>query len=984
MTNMKFTLITCLFLAQFFSVCAQQKMVKRFTVEDGLASNHIYNIRQDKKGYIWVATNNGVSRFDGKTFKNFSSHNGLPENDIVDIREDNSGRIWLSCFNGSACYIKHDKLFTSAEDSSLKQLEKGDYLRFINFQNKLIITHAGYGQRFVIERNGEISALPPNFENGDYLILQQYLLKIRPFNHNKTFLVDSNYQKVDSLVLTSKSHLFNQVVNTSVTDTNQFVLATSFGRLYRYAIEDSKIILKDSAETPFSIDRLYHFDSANWASHGGDQIYPIDKHLQIDTTKGIQLKGSTVYYFFIDREGNVWAGSPGNGLFLIPNNNFHHYSDVKTIHEDNIENLAGHQNEVFIGHRNGRVQSLYGGDFYQSSHNEYQPRTNNIVSLLATEDYLIAGLQDPAYITIIDKKRKAQYFTNFGNTKCLHHWKPGSFLIGTSSRCCGIELPNTVTDTIFFGRTTAVCPLEEHKILVGTLHGLFLCSKDSQGKWSHDSASTYPLFENSSISYLETMGQTIAVGTQDHGLVVLRGTELVQVDLQDNGQNANCRKVVFDGPNTIWVASYSGVYKVKFGNTLHSYTVEHISKANGLLSNYVNDLLLVGDSLFVATPEGLSVCSKSNWNKGYRPPQIWINDISVNNRPYNWASPEIELPFDSNNISFSFSAIDFKSLGNAKCKYRLIGLNERWQHTSTSTIRYESLNPGTYTYEVSGMNGNKQWSIEPARLTFTVLPPWWKTKAAVVVFFVLMIGLIIGLVWKVFEYRNRQALRATLLKKHMTEIELKAIKAQINPHFLFNSLNSIQYFVNSGKNEEAEIYLTNMANLLREILDFSGKTEVKIADEIDFLENFLSLEKLRFSTPFIHTIKCSPKPEIYQVKFPAMVLQPHIENALKHGLKPKTGHAHHLQIRFRLNKQILICEIEDNGIGRAAAMKHKKMHLKQHSSKGIELSDSKLKMYAELTGHGVKTEIIDLYEPGPKKLPQGTLIRITINHFVKS
>jgi len=212
----------------------------------------------------------------------------------------------------------------------------------------------------------------------------------------------------------------------------------------------------------------------------------------------------------------------------------------------------------------------------------------------------------------------------------------------------------------------------------------------------------------------------------------------------------------------------------------------------------------------------------------------------------------------------------------------------------------------------------------------------------------------------------------------MIEIELKAIKAQINPHFIFNTLNAIQYFISNHQNDQAENYIDRMASLLRKTLDFSNKTAIFILDEISYLENYLQLEKLRFEENFSFNINNNISKEYLQTEIPPMVLQPHIENALRHGLKNDKPGIKKLDLSFNIFNGQLICEVSDNGIGRkAAAAANQTKHIK-HPSMGIELSSSKLLLYEQLTGKKVKTEIIDQFIPGTETAT-GTLIRITIN-----
>lgn len=954
---------------------AQHQIAKHYSIEDGLPSNHIYYILQDKKGFIWLATNNGVSRFDGKTFRNFSSTDGLPDNDIIDIGEDNVGRIWLSCFNGAICFIKDNRLYTVGNDSLLKLIGGADnYIRFINFGHKFIVPSASTRAGYEINETGNFR--PIHFKNSDCFTLGNYLIS---YNSNLTYkicLFNSRYRCVDSLLISKDHPLFNRVLSANAIDANQFVITTTLGKAHKYYIRNDKILFQDSFKMLFPITRLYNFQGEVWGTQTGNQIFPINSSFVIDTTKGIRLDKTSVNRFFIDREHNIWACSPGSGLYLIPNNGFNYYSTQNILLDNNIMAMSNYGDEIYLGYSNSTIQNLQNHTLYEGP-NEMVPTRKKITCMLANKHFIVAGRHNR--LMIVDKQKRWNYLLNIQNIKCLHQWQYNSFLLSTHSSCLGITYPDQITDTIFHGRSTAICPRKDGRILIGTLHGLYVAQKNNTQQWVIDTtALTHPSLRKLNISCIEEIEDITVIGTVEKGLLLAKGNEVEQLKLEADGQNINCRKIIIDRLKNIWLASYSGLYKVSIGANIHDYSVQKIGKFNGLLSNFVSDLLIIGDSVYVSSSEGLTVFSKSKWDSNRQQPIVWINEILVNNRLYPIDTYRLTLAHDSNNIELSFSGIDFKSMGNIQFKYRLLGLNENWQNTLQNSIRYESLNPGAYTFEIMAMNSCGIWSKSITKVTFEISPPWWKSSFFLIVAFAIMLILFIWILRTIIIHKHRKELKTLLQKKQITDLELRAIKAQINPHFLFNALNSIQCFINDSKNELADEYLSRLADLLRETLEFSSKTEVPITDEVNFLKNYLSLEKLRFDEYFSYSIECTPKPEIGEILIPPMVVQPHIENALRHGLKQKQGQIKRLQIRFRLDKKHLICEIEDNGIGRKTAMELKSQTNKNYSSKGVQLSDSKLKMYAQLTGRLGVTEIIDLYESDQSK-PCGTLVRISIS-----
>ena len=420
-------------------------------------------------------------------------------------------------------------------------------------------------------------------------------------------------------------------------------------------------------------------------------------------------------------------------------------------------------------------------------------------------------------------------------------------------------------------------------------------------------------------------------------------------------------------------------FKIEIGQSIHSYTVQNISKFNGLLSNNVNDVAVIGDTVYVAGSKGLTTFSKSRWrNTGNKPPHVFINEMLVNGKSYATEKKQIDLPSDSNTVEFHFSAIDFKSLGNILFKYRLKGISNNWQLSQNNVASFALLAPGNYTLEVFAMNAHNIWSLQAAYKSFTIAPPWWQTSWFYLIVALASALLIYTLVNWYLHKKHRKQINETSLKRQMAELELRAIKAQINPHFVFNTLNAIQYFVTNNYNEKADEYLNRLASLLRRTLDYSNKTTITIEAEMSYLENYLELEKLRFDKNFSYQILNNLSETDCDIELPPMVLQPHIENALRHGLKNKEEGLKQLDIIFTFANKYLICEIQDNGIGRKAASENSQQNDKEHKSSGIELSHAKLLMYEQVTGKKIKTEIIDNY--GEDKITgTGTLIRISIS-----
>lgn len=947
-------------------------LLKHYGTEDGLASNHVYCMLQDRQGYLWFATNNGVSRFDGKVFESYTAAQGLPDNEVVNVWEDAVGRIWLNSFNGRPCYIRDGRVYTAADDTTLKQLQNLNYFYACRFGDRLVITNSGAKPNVEIARNGSIR---PISLHGNYDVFRNNLLSCGALRLGRLYLVDRAYRKTDSLFFPGVMQGRSVLSGIYVLGPDRFAVSFGNGTAIRYTIAGNRIHLLDSVRGVQPLIHTYYHQGRLWADLQGTGVIPVNESLQADSSRDVLFRGRTISYFFVDREGNYWATTPGEGVFLVPHNGFRYYTREHGLYENNILALAQWENELYLGFNNMVVQGLHDLRLYHTAQYNNAGFLEKITSMCADSGYIVVG--GSGKLTVIQKKSHRHTRLNLANVKSVHHGTGDTVLLSTHSRSFAVALPDRLTDTIGAGRTTAICSRKNGDVLVGTLHGLQTYRRNARRQWIADTLSYPATLQQTTVSCIEEMGAVIVVGTNQRGLILINGRDVERVKLDAGRDNVNCRKIVVDGRD-IWLASNSGIYKIETGPDIHTYTAHRVSKFNGLLSDYVSDLAVLGDEVYAAGAEGLSVFPKDLWQQlRTAPPAVYINELLAGGRPQPRDGPMIRLPANAGNIRFRFSAIDFKSLGNIVFRYRLVGLNDHWQYTRENMVRYESLPPGTYRFELMAMNAHEVWSDGPVLLSFTIAPPWWQAGWFRLLLLLSGIALVYGAVRWYLTRKHKAEIRETAFRRQLAEIELKAIKAQINPHFLFNTLNAIQYFIANKENEQAEAYLTRMAGLLRRTLDCSSKTVVPVADEIAYLENYLELEKLRFDDRFSYTITNQLPPGMGLVQVPPMVLQPHIENALRHGLKQKKEGTKRLDICFSLAGNSLVCEVEDNGIGRSAAM-NRKGSAYDHLSIGMDLSGSKLMMYEQLSGKKVRTEIIDKYVKHTT-IADGTLVRITIN-----
>jgi uncharacterized membrane-anchored protein YhcB (DUF1043 family) len=325
--------------------------------------------------------------------------------------------------------------------------------------------------------------------------------------------------------------------------------------------------------------------------------------------------------------------------------------------------------------------------------------------------------------------------------------------------------------------------------------------------------------------------------------------------------------------------------------------------------------------------------------------------------------PGQELEYYENNVSFEYVGICLTNPAKVRYKYKLTGWETEYSPATPDRVaRYSNLPPGKYTFNVLSCNNEGIWSPEPATFSFLIQTPVWKRPW----FWLLLTGISVFILSAAIVYRIRQIKKKERIETEsqvaMARNELKALRAQMNPHFVFNSLNSIQHFILTNKSADAGKYLNKFARLMRVILNNSEKSLITIREELEYLQLYLDLEEMRFEGKFTASVDIAKDIDIDYFEIPAMLLQPYVENAILHGLTPKKEGPGKLEIVIRLKANTLICSVIDNGIGREKAREMRQLsNRKDYKSLGMKITHDRLELINRLNGSHLSLTITDLY-----------------------
>ena len=341
-----------------------------------------------------------------------------------------------------------------------------------------------------------------------------------------------------------------------------------------------------------------------------------------------------------------------------------------------------------------------------------------------------------------------------------------------------------------------------------------------------------------------------------------------------------------------------------------------------------------------------------------------------------FSNGKIELDFEQNTIGVSFSAIEYLFPEKVQYAFRLSELHNDWRYADYKSreILYSNLSPGKYTFQLKAQMLGGNWQVEPIELIIIITPPFWQTW-----WFRILAGLFLisraflFIRWRIALVRKKEQ-QKSLHEKELLELEAKALRAQMNPHFIFNSLNSIKSLINKNENDTAANYLTTFSKLIRTLFQNSDKREVSLFEEIETCKLYTQLERMRFGDKIEFTFNIDEKIDLKDIKVPALILQPLIENAIWHGLVPKEAGG---KIVFSIKKTngTVECIIDDDGIGRELSSQYNAQYKATHQSKGIGMTQSRLELDKLLNEREDTIRIID--KTNETGIPTGTIVIIT-------
>ncbi|MBC7862289.1 MAG: histidine kinase, partial [Bacteroidia bacterium] len=885
------------FLAVFLSPLKTWSQSYSFTtygVEDGLPYIQIYALFQDSKGYMWSGGYGGLSSFDGQDFVVYNPKDGLSNHWVTSITEDKSGKLWIGTIDGLS--VLKDKKFTNYFVSSNLC---GNYVNIVfkDRNGKIWIgTEKGINfsendsiKKVAASLGFNVKSLSMDTDGNLWAGTTKGVLKFSSDGKLIATLNSSNGLPTDNVTVIRQDAQGKILVGT----TNGLVIMNNdFSGIKIFSVTTG---LFDPSVTSILVDfknNVWIGTPTGLVKFNGNKFSYLQLNDEINSNKISTLQ--------LDYEQNIWIGT-FNGLFKFRGEGLVNYGPADGLKHPFIYEISGDKDwNKWVCTESGGVYFYDGINFKNYGLREGLPGVKVTTALDLKDGRTLFGT-DAGY-SVLTKNRFENYSveTGFNLTAVNTFFKDskGRIWAGGKNGLAYFTEKGDKTKKFDYTYFTLPTDIEEYDVWSFTEdgNGNIWIGTYLAGLYEYDGKEIkkfIPAGDKKSTSFLE---MAVVNGKHFFG-ATLEGVYYMNLETgkakyitEEDGMNSDLTYslMVTRDKKTLWSGTNQGVNKINLEEFLTTGKVDLVAfgKTEGLRGVECNSHGFFEDrngEVWIGTVNGLS-----KFNPEEYIPNVVKSKLNLTNLKlfYNDTilADNSELPYYLNNISFKYIGICLTNPAKVKYVCKLEGFDQSWSpETSDNFKTYSNLPPGKYTFKVKSCNSEGIWNENLIAITFTILSPWytsWWFTLAVVAFFIAVIMVIFRIRLNQEKKRQKAELQTQI---EISKNELKALRAQINPHFIFNSLNSIQHFIIERDNTEAARYLNKFAKLFRMILNNSEKSTVSIREEVDMLAIYLELETMRFQNKFDYEFIIDEKIDPDYEEMPTMLLQPYIENAILHG-----------------------------------------------------------------------------------------------------
>lgn len=996
---------------------------RHLTQEDGLIHNDVLSIAQDKKGFIWIATSNGLQRYEGNRFLNlrdllndpFTSYSGAVT--MCEDGKDNS--LWINkesitekvdLATNRITYYKNKELlqlpslpyisYAQTSHSTWYVTEKAVFIHDITTNNLALYFKKGGSTNHT---SGTFSADPATGET--WIGGSVTGLRLLDKHTKRIYTADDNPIQHPLLQALHASFGTKQpAIREVMQDSHNRLWVSTWGKLFfKYDPSNRRLTRYSLSKVNATVSSLFEDNhQALWVctEYAGLLRYDeaadrFDAVLADDNDKISTLFDFHFNCIFQDRDENIWLGSDKGITIFNPYRQYFRY-----IHHEEGNNASLPKNEIqcTIQTRSGDIlASTWGGGITVYDSNWHFKRNitlhgqleyNLVWDFIQNDDGRIwAGCQH-GYIHIYDPltgslKTIHPPEMDHSTIRCMAKDHAGNIWFGLHN---GKMVEWARKEKKFYRYNDTISAKiqtypfivsiffdSKQRCWVSTDRGLRqfdLVTRRYISEYLPDHSKPDGIKANTPKGIEEWNDTTLLIGTLYGGLNSFNpeNGRFKQLFFGDSLLYNNIYAVKKDAAGYCWFTTDYGLFRFKpGGKTITRFNIGN-ETINSSFKSLRFDTLQNGDwATFTAT--GIVI-----FRPGIPQKQEFAKVEITGCKIFDATVPSDSLPADGNIlrlehnknfITIEFARLRFNDLHQNTYYYRLKGVNDEWLHAGTLPFAtYTNLSPGTYQFEVKADDGEHM--TPPTSLKIVITPPFWKTWW----FFCLVGACAVFFLYRMVRWR----LEVLSINEKLSLARLEALQSQMNPHFIFNCLSSIDNLIQTGEKGKATTYLAKFARLIRSILETSKANTIPCWMDLETLALYLEMEALRCDMKFSYTLDIDEKITSGDYRVPPLVIQPFVENAIHHGLLNKREKKKDLLITVTVTKEFIRYIIEDNGVGRKQAMEYRRLNKPSHQSMGLQISTDRINLFNQ--NEGTAVIITDLFNDAGEAA--GTRVQVNI------
>lgn len=951
---------------------AQQHSFRQLSTKDGLAQSQVRAMAQDAQGYLWFGTLGGASRFDGLEFTNYALTDGLPDPQVSSMVRDDQGTLLLASGSAVARWdgsrLTTEQLPASARGSRILAMVAGEGGRvYIGTDGGGVFVREASGIKPLIGYPADTAANVRSLlllKDGRLLIgLRNGLLVWADGGCTSITVGDTEPKTINALAAGRDGSWW---------------IGTSIDGLYRLRPDGGQDVYDEESGLLRNNVRCLLLDDRDRLWIGTKfGLNLLDKGRLRVFTIHQGLPNDNIWCAFQDHEGGIWFGTDGAGAMRYAGDRFITYTIRDGLCSDLVMNMTvDARGDLWLGTYDNGICRMDG------------------MAMITTQDGLP---NNTVWSGLCDRNGELWFGTSAGLVHLvngvvrklpplveaeeqpvlsLNEGPDGTIWCGMREGLMGVRPDGQVVHHVAGpngpGRSIRCMQRDRYGHLwMATDQGLVRSANGQFERWTTEKG----LCDNTTQCLLIDKKGRLWIGTAN-GLSCMDGGALRSIRLAGDFGSNFLDLLVADGHGRIWAGTNNGLYVFDPDSLLQDPShAEHITLNDGLrsLEFNLNAGILVKGKLLLGSSAGMVYHALDSDPSSPQTPSLNTRITGVRSflQPTDWSTRSsgtdanglpigLRLDHRRNHLTFDYLGISLSEPDKVIYRYRLKGFDQVWlPPTDARFASYSNLSQGMYAFEVTSSTGDGVWS-EPVSFSFEIMPPFWLRW-----WFFAASGLaLIGAAFGILRYRailreRRERTRQLMLRSRMLQLEQQALNANMNRHFVFNALNSIQYHINKQDRATASRYLTSFAKLIRKNLDASQNDTTTLAEELERLELYLVLEHMRFKDKFEYRIEVEPGVDVAQAKLPAMMLQPYVENSIWHGILPMEGNGLvRITVRSAPGDRVEV-HIVDNGIGMERSLGAKEGVSGDHISRGIEITKGRADVLRRL-------EMTDIRIIGPQ------------------